>query len=193
MLKEINRLEKEQDAQLTKQLIRNKILFKLKIQKEEDRNRKSRIIKEKLFRIRVFQKAKTVMFYIPLNDEVDTREMIKEAQNLGKNILVPVCWNRTIIACMLDNHAKLQKGPYGVWEPVIKKHVGLDDLGAVIVPGLAFDKKGNRLGRGKGYYDRFLTTVPKTTASIGMAFDFQILPEVPVTATDINVDQIIFA
>jgi len=181
------------DVTLTKQLIRNKILIKLKRQKEEDRVIKSRKIKEKLFSETVFHKAKIVMFYISVVGEVDTTEMIKEAQILGKMILVPVCWDKTIVACLLDNKAKLQKGPYGIWEPVVKKPFPGENLSLVIVPGLAFNKKGNRLGRGKGYYDRFLSSIPSKVTSIGLAFDFQILPSIPSTPTDVSVDKVIFA
>ena len=67
------------------------------------------------------------------------------------------------------------------------------ELDLVIVPGIAFDRHGRRLGRGKGYYDRFLRKIAKRTLTIGLAFDFQILPSIPATATDINVDHLIFA
>lgn len=186
-------IEKKHDVALTKQRIRNTILLKLKEQKEEDRNRKSRIIKKRLFNTTIFKKAKRVMCYISLAGEVDTGKMIKEAQKLGKIIVVPVCRDRKIIACLLDNEAKLERGPYGVWEPVNKKPVSLKSLDLVLVPGLAFDKKGNRLGRGKGYYDRFLTKIPDKITSIGLAFDFQILPSIPTTTADVTVKRIIFA
>jgi 5-formyltetrahydrofolate cyclo-ligase len=181
------------EVALTKQKIRTTILSKLKTQKKEDRNKKTNIILRKLLRIKAFKRAKRVMFYISLKGEVDTTEMIKEAQKLGKMILVPVCLNRTIIACILDEKARLQRGPYGVWEPVVKKSVPARDVGLVIVPGLAFDKKGNRLGRGKGYYDRFLSKIPSDVSTIGLAFDFQILPSVPATSTDISVQKVIHA
>jgi 5-formyltetrahydrofolate cyclo-ligase len=65
------------------------------------------------------------------------------------------------------------------------------DLDLVIVPGIAFDKKGRRLGRGKGCYDRFLKALPKDTPTIGLAFDFQVLPEIPATAHDVGVKKFI--
>ncbi len=179
---------------MTKSQIRNKILTKLKIQKEEERNRKSKIIKDRLFKSLSFKKAKKMMFYISFGGEVNTEDMIEEAKKLGKTVVVPVCRrNRIIRACVLDYKAKLTKGPYGIWEPVIKKSVNPKDLDLVIVPGIAFDRKGVRLGRGKGYYDRFLKKLPKGTVSLGLAFDFQILPSIPATANDISVNRIIFA
>lgn len=180
---------------LTKQQIRSKILLKLKTQKEEDQERKSRLIKRKLLRTKDFIKAKKVMFYIAFRGEVDTTEMIKEARDSGKIVTVPVCEkNRVAIRpCMLDMHARLVKGPYGVREPAEKKCMHWKDLDLVIVPGVAFDKKGRRLGRGKGFYDRLLDKLPKKTSTIGLAFDFQILPRIPAAEHDVNVRHILFA
>jgi 5-formyltetrahydrofolate cyclo-ligase len=179
---------------LTKSIIRSKIRAKLKAQKERDRSRKSKLIKDALFSTSVFKKAKRVMFYITFGGEVNTVEMIKEAQKLGKIIVVPVCKkNRIIKACLLGKDTKLARGPYGIWEPVVQECVNLKRLDLVVIPGVAFDREGNRLGRGKGYYDRFLKKLSKRTASIGLAFDFQILPFVPAKVHDVSVNKVLFA
>ncbi len=182
-------------AMLTKQQIRSKILLKLKIQKEENREKKSNLIKEKLFKSTEFIKAKRVMFYIAFDGEVNTENMIKEARKLGKIVAVPVCakGSTKIVPCLLSNRARLKNGPYGVREPAIKKPVRLDDSDLVIVPGVAFDRVGRRLGRGKGCYDSLLKELPCNIVSIGLAFDFQILPDIPATATDKNVNRVLFA
>lgn len=180
---------------LTKQQIRSKILLRLKTQKEESRERKSKVILNKLFRTPGFKKAKIVMFYISFDGEVNTEEMIKEAKRLGKIIAVPVCKRGKIkmSPCLLPDMVRLEKGPYGILEPAIKKPVKLEDLDLVIVPGVAFDKQGNRLGRGKGCYDSFLKELPSNVVSLGLAFNFQILPCLPATSTDVSVDRVIFA
>ena len=184
----------EVDIKLTKQKIRNTILMKLKTQKEENRNKKSCLIKMKLFRNRVFKQAKNVMFYMSFGGEVDTVDMIKAAQKLGKTIVVPVCGrNRIMRPCVLWDNGTLLRGPYGIREPAHKKPVNLKSLDLVVVPGLAFDKKGRRLGRGKGYYDRFLPKISSNCAAIGLAYDFQILPFIPTTKYDAQVHQVIFA
>ncbi len=182
-------------AMLTKAQIRSKILLRLKSQKEEDRSRKSKLIKDKLLKDKVFKKAKIVMFYIAFGGEVNTEEMIREAKKIGKLICVPVCRkdNETMQPAMLKDHAKLKKGPYGVLEPVVQAQLQPADLDLIIVPGLAFDKKGNRLGRGKGCYDRFLGKISAQTPSIGLAFDFQILPLIPTTCYDVSVKKVIFS
>lgn len=179
---------------LTKKQIRSKILARLKIQKEEERNKKSKIIKERLFKTPEFIKAEIVMFYIAFGGEVNTKEMIEEAQKLGKIVAVPVCIkNRIIRPCRLDSNIRLKKGPYGISEPAIKRFIDIKDLDLVVVPGVAFDRKGSRLGRGKGYYDYFLNKLPKKVASVGLAFDFQTLPFIPATKTDVSVKRVIFA
>jgi len=180
---------------LTKNQLRSKILLRLKTQKEEDRNRKSKIIKDKLLRNKVFKKAKIVMFYIAFGGEVNTKEMIREAQKAGKLICVPVHRKdkETMQPAIFEDHAKLKKGPYGVLEPVTEVFVKPEDLDLVIVPGLAFDKLGRRLGRGKGCYDRFLNILSESSSSIGLAFDFQVLPLVPTAKHDVSVHNIIFS
>jgi 5-formyltetrahydrofolate cyclo-ligase len=179
---------------LTKAQLRNKILLRLKTQKEEQRKRKSSIIKDKLFKTRAFKKAKTVMFYIAFDGEVNTDEMIREAQRQGRQVAAPVCKkNRQINPCRLESGTRLIKGPYGTREPRPQKPIKLKDLELVVVPGVAFDKNGKRLGRGRGYYDRFLRRLCRKTATIGLAFDFQLLPSIPVTTEDVRVNRVIFA
>lgn len=180
---------------LTKSQIRSKILGKLKTQKEGTKDRKSKIIKEKLFRTEEFIKAKIVMFYLSHGGEVNTQEMIKEAIEQGKIVAVPVVNRKTntIIPCRIRLNSRLSKGLYGILEPTKKCRLPLQKIDLVIVPGIAFDKGGSRLGRGKGCYDRFLESLPKTTPRIGLAFDFQVLPSLPVKPHDISVDKTIFA
>lgn len=134
------------------------------------------------------------MFYISFDGEVNTQEMIKEAQKIGKTVTVPVCKsNRIIRPCILRHKARLTRGLYGICEPASKSFIGLKDLDLVVAPGVAFDKKGNRLGRGKGCYDNLLKKLSRKATSIGLAFDFQILPFVPATITDAPVHRVIFA
>jgi len=193
--KRLNCIDNCQDVGLTKESIRSKILLRLKKHKEEDREKKSSLIKEKLFRTKVFKNAKIVMFFISFGGEVNTQDMINESIKLGKKVAVPVCGkNRLIKPCILSKKTPFIPGLYGIPEPAIKRFVNLENLDLVIVPGLAFDRKRHRLGRGKGYYDTLLGDLfPHKAVSIGLAFDFQILPSIPFTPQDKKVDKIIFA
>ena len=115
---------KRNDIALTKAVIRTRILVRLKTQKEDERTRKSACIAKKLFRTRVFMRAKIIMFYKAFKGEVDTDIMIKAAQKLGKIVVVPVCGeNRTMIPCILKEGSRLLRGPYGIGEPAVKKSV----------------------------------------------------------------------
>ena len=135
------------------------------------------------------------MFYISFGGEPETSGMIEAARSSGKIVMVPVCTKNNMIIrpCLLEDSAELRIGPYGIREPALERPVPIDNLDLVIVPGVAFDKKGNRLGRGKGYYDRFLKELSDDTATIGLAYDFQILPSVPVQAHDVSVKRVLFA
>lgn len=183
------------NTKLTKQQIRSKIFLRLRKQKEEERRNRSSLITEKLLRTRVYKKARVLMCYIALKGEVDTQAMIRQAKNSGKIVTVPVCkkTRATLMPCILDDNAGLRKGPYGVVEPAVRQCVPLKDIDLVVVPGVAFDKKGNRLGRGRGFYDRFLKRLTPRTATIGLAFDFQILPSLPAVSHDARVNRVIFA
>jgi len=186
--------EIEKSVVLTKQRIRSKILLKLKTQKEEERIYKSSIVKDKLFKTREFKKAKIVMFYVSCVGEVETKDMIKQAQKFGKIIVAPTCAkNRMLKPCFFEKGARLIRGPYGIREPVTRSCINPKKIDLVVAPGLAFDRRGHRLGRGKGYYDRFLKKMPAKTPCIGLAFDFQILPAIPTTDQDVNVNKVIFA
>jgi len=180
---------------LTKDKLRSKILSTLKNQREEERLRKSQIIKDKLLKLKVFKKAKRIMFYLAYNGEVETRGMIKEAIEQGKMVAVPICKTKEkkIIPCKIGQDTKFKKGPYGIKEPIKKIPIPSQTLDLVIVPGVAFDIKGRRLGRGKGYYDNFLKDLPKKTTSIGLAFDFQIVPYLPCSPHDVPVKRVLFA
>jgi len=179
---------------LTKSQLRTKILDILRNHKEEDRSKKSNAIKERLFKTSVFRKAKNVMFYIAFDGEVDTEKMIQHARILGKMITVPVCSrNGGITPCLLNDNVKLVRGLYGTRVPAVKCASGSRGIDLVVVPGVAFDRRGNRLGRGKGCYDIFLGKIPKDTPSIGLAFDFQILSSLPAAPHDVSVQKVLWS
>ncbi len=156
---------------------------------------KSRLIESKLFELAVIKKAKTVLFYASLPGEVDTFAMIKKTIELQKRICLPVVMQnqREMIPTLIKTLADLENGDYGIAQPRkdASLEVPLKDIDAVIVPGLAFDKSNNRLGRGVGYYDRFLSRLPKTTTTIGLAFDFQLIDSLPVEEHDVPLSCVI--
>ena len=181
-----------------KQKIRARILFNLRKQRGEERKQKSERIKEKLFLLPEFNTAKTVMFYISTPEEVDTRSIIKEALERGKRVVVPITNVKEVkleASNLLNSDKDLVQGAYGIYEPgaSCKRPISLEEIDMIVVPGVAFDIEGNRLGRGKGYYDRFLKELPGNIPVIGLAFNFQLLENLPHAFHDIPVTRVLAA
>ena len=167
--------------------LRKRILETLNSQKEVDRAKYSSIIKYKLFSSAEFKNARTILFYASFDGEVDTWVMMQEAKREGKTIVLPVIMEsqkQIIPSRVLELEKELTIGPYGIKQPAppFFRPVNLNDIDLVIIPGVAFDKKGNRLGRGQGYYDRLLSQIPSSVPTVGLAFAFQILEELPEVA-----------
>ena len=167
-----------------KSVIRMKMLTLLKNQKEEERVKKSKVIQEKLFSTKEFKEATIILFYASFNGEVETFNMMQEAQKSGKRIALPKILKnqkRITVSLIEDLGKELVDGPYGIKEPTESRLRPLDlkDIDLAIIPGVAFDKGNNRLGRGGGYYDRFLSEFPSRIPVFGLAFDFQILDRLP--------------
>lgn len=185
-------------AVVNKNEFRKKILARLKSQKESMRLSKSLAIKRRLFNLSEFRDAGIILFYASFDGEVDTLDMIKEAQQMGKSIGLPKIDRQNnlfmpILTRYLDK--ELASGAYGIKEPISSegKTLSLEDIDLVIVPGVAFDKENNRLGRGKGYYDRFLKMLPASTPTVGLAFDFQIVNTLPfIEPHDVPVSQTVY-
>lgn len=178
-----------------KSSLREHYLGLLRSQESSKQLEKSLKIAEQLFVLPAFVKAKTVLFYASLPGEVDTLAMITRAIQLKKSVALPNIARdqRKMIPTLIDSTEGLAKGAYGILEPRFdqSKILDVDDIDVVIVPGLAFDRSNNRLGRGAGYYDRFLSTLPETTTTVGVAFDFQIVDTLPTEGHDIPLDCVI--
>ncbi len=183
---------------MTKDQLRRGMLRCLKQQKEDARRRRSEAIRRKVFRLAAFRRAKTICCYVALPYEVQTWRMIEEMLTKGKRVVVPVARPRTKrlgLSEVRHPDAELVRGSFGVWEPArsARRPVPLRALDLVLVPGVAFDRRGHRVGHGHGYFDRFLARVPKTTPTVGLAFRFQLLDRLPVAAHDHAVQTILTA
>lgn len=156
----------------------------LRNQKEEDRLTKSRIIQDKLLAMDIFRKADIILFYASFDGEVETFELMRQAKEYGKKIILPkiVMTEKKIIPSYVENlNSELENGPYGIKQPRkdCLRPVDLRALQLLIVPGVAFDRDFNRLGRGGGYYDRLLASCSPEIPRIGLGFDFQLLDCLP--------------
>ena len=183
---------------MTKRQVRTTLLRRLKQQKEDERRRKSAAIQRKVCRLTAFRRAKMVCCYVALPYEVQTWRMIEDMLSKGKRVVIPISQPRTKrlqLSEIRDPASELSPGAFGVWEPVpsARRPVRMDELDLVLVPGLAFDRPGHRLGHGHGYFDRFLARLPKATPTVGLAFRFQLLDRLPRTPHDHAVQSVLTA
>jgi 5-formyltetrahydrofolate cyclo-ligase len=135
--------------------------------------------------------AQTIMMYYSLPDEVDTHEAIRQLVKQGKTVLLPVVTGEdSMILRRYEQATDLQTGAFGIMEPVGQPFNDYDQIELAVVPGVAFDAEGHRLGRGRGYYDRFLPLLPHAY-KLGLCFDFQKVEHVPTDANDIRMDEVL--
>lgn len=170
-----------------KQRMRELLVQKRRMLSAEERSTLSASILEQLEQMTAFKEAKTVLLYYPKNNEVDVLPLFKRYKR-EKTLLLPVSHQKGMTAHPYEGNDKMHRGKFGIPEPTTSAYNGKIDI--IIVPAVAFDKKGNRLGRGGGYYDRFLKTQPHAMF-IGVGYDFQLVDEVPVRKHDQKMHRII--
>ncbi len=153
----------------------------------EELANQSKAITQKLEKCQDFTNAKRVMLYNALPDEVQTAAFIEKWRG-QKTIVLPTVVGDDIIPVALDQETEFAVGDFNIMEPQNKPYTGGFDL--IVVPGVAFDKLGNRMGRGRGYYDRFLAKHPNVK-KIGICFDFQLVDIIPAEPHDIRMDCVI--
>lgn len=161
-----------------------------------DRSDAGRRIADRLGRLDEYRNASVVLYYVGTGDEVPTLDLIRRA--LGhKRVVVPYCHGDDLILCEVLAERELAPGTWDILEPSDtvrhdpSRRVEPDAVQLAILPGLAFDRRGGRLGQGKGYYDRLLPQLPHATPTVALAFDCQMIDDVPMTARDRAVDMII--
>lgn len=180
-----------------KRKIRESLQEKLRAMSEVERMEKSRAACEHLKATDAYRNAPAVMVYVSKDDEVDTRDFIREMLTEGKRVIVPYCkdGSRELGIAQIEDLVKdLQTGKYGILEPVHDKRDNFfrSDLKLIICPGVAFDKDGGRVGRGKGCYDSFMAEINGRIPVYGLAFDVQVLDApVPFDYHDVPVDQVV--
>ena len=179
---------------MKKSEIRKEILKRLETQDLRIKAKKDKIIKEKLLALEEFKEAKAVAFYVSLKSEADTEALIDEALAMGKCVVVPVIVKDDLKFVEIKSRkAELAEGPCGILQPAegVLRPFPNERIDLIVVPGVAFTKEGARLGRGKGFYDRFLKSLPGRIKRIGLAYDFQIIEDLPVTPHDLPVDTVL--
>lgn len=155
----------------------------------EDKKARSEAITDRIEALSEFRESDTVMGYWSMDDEVYTHDFVRKWSG-RKKIILPSVKGDGLELRVFKGMQTMQPGEgYGIPEPAGAAFTKTDEIGLIIVPGVAFDKDCNRLGRGKGYYDKLLKTASCT--KIGVCFDFQVFPELPVDKYDIRMDRVI--
>ena len=138
-----------------------------------------------------YKNAKSLMLYMPLGNETDTTEIINASFGDGKKVIFPVTDAKSgeITPCYATEESEFSKGAFSVKEPCIKDIADALDIDVVIVPGIAFDKNGARVGFGKGCYDRLLRNT--SAVKIGFCYNFQLCEGIPTESHDIKMDYVV--
>ena len=181
-----------------KKMLRKEILAKRKnidTAKKEDMDKK---IVDKFYESKYYKEAKNIFIYISYDSEIDTKEIINKALIDNKRVYVPRTEFKTrlmdaVEIASLDN---LIESEYGILEPAMEEpHIEPDELDLIVVPGVAFDRNGGRMGYGAGFYDRYFKRISKDRMEkikkLALAYDFQILEKIPMDEQDVPVNYII--
>ncbi len=184
-----------------KKTLRYKLLKKRDSLQAEEKKIKETAIRKRLFALKEFKDAGSILFYASFRSEVDTMLSIKNALKLNKRVILPVVDSKKkeLHLYEIKDVSELAAGYMGIPEPSVTRggKINLADIDISIVPGAGFDVKGNRIGYGAGYYDKLLSKSAKADKSkrhmtkIALAFEEQIVPSIPDERHDVKMDKII--
>jgi 5-formyltetrahydrofolate cyclo-ligase len=176
------------NIQQVKDKLRKEIsVFKKKYTSDELYNRSQEVFSV-LELTGIFQESRTIFIYNSLGDEVQTFDFIRK-WNSGKDFYLPVIEKDEMVFRRYASNTCFQQSTFGIMEPVGDNYTDYKKVDLIIIPGVAFDRKMNRMGRGKAYYDRFL---PKLKApKLGICFEFQLFDEIPADKNDVKMDYIV--
>ena len=181
-------------TQETKKDLRERIKTLLRNQTQDALLAKSEQIAAKLYVLEAYIQAKTILFFASFDGEVNTYPMIQYALDEGKAVALPkIHSDHTFVAQTLSSLDDLETGPLGISQikASAARDITPDQVDLVVVPGLAYDQHKNRLGRGGGFYDRYLQQLPSDTPTVGVAFDFQVLDNLPTDDHDMPVTHVL--
>lgn len=177
---------------MNKKELRSAIREKKRAMSEELILRKSSALKDKFLATDAYRQAAAIYGYLPYNQEVRTVPILEQALRDGKKVAVPKVYGDDMKFIYLDDLSRVAKGYAGIPEPVDDGPVADDEGALVLMPGLAFDPQGHRIGYGGGFYDRFLEREPHHP-TVALCYDFQMFQKLETEEFDIPVDLVIWA
>lgn len=177
---------------MDKTLLRREIREKKRAMTESEITEKSRRLGELFFASDAYQQAKTIYGYLPYNQEVRTVPMLERALADGKRVAVPKVYGDQMRFIYMTDLSEVACGYANIPEPIADEPVAEDPTALVLMPGLAFDREGHRIGYGGGFYDKFLEAEPNHP-TVALCYDFQMLPYLQTQEHDIPVDCVLWA
>ena len=177
---------------MDKKELRNQIKALKRAMTEEQIDGKSQALGRLFLASDAYKNAKTIYGYLPYNQEVRTTAMLQQALEDGKRVAVPKCYGDEMRFIYLDDLSKVEKGYCNIPEPIEDGPIADDPTALVLMPGLAFDPQGHRMGYGGGFYDKFLAAEPGHP-TLALCYDFQMLEHLETEAHDIPVDTVLWA
>ena len=177
---------------MDKKELRRSIRERKRAMTEEEIVSRSEKLAEAFLASDAYKNAKTIYGYLPYNQEVRTVPMLEQALKDGKRVAVPKCYGDEMKFLFMDDLSKVEKGYAGIPEPIADEPVADDETALVLMPGMAFDPQGHRIGYGGGFYDKFLAQEPNHP-TLALCYDFQVLPHLETEEFDIPVDCVLWA
>ena len=141
----------------------------------------------------LFRQAQRVGLYAPLGHEIDTELLFQKARRAGKQLFYPLVCGEQLVFHGVTDQEQLYRGSFGILEPcpVAGSSPERPELDLLVVPGVAFDLYGHRIGFGKGYYDRYLAALQRLPVLVGLCHDFQVCDELPAEGHDVRMDFVV--
>jgi len=177
---------------MDKKELRSRIRQQKRAMTEEEIQLRSEKLGELFLKSEAYHNAKTIYGYLPYNQEVRTTPMLAQALKDGKKVAVPKVYGDEMKFIYLSDLTQVEKGYSGIPEPIADGPIGDDETALVLMPGMAFDPQGHRIGYGGGFYDKFLAEEPNHP-TLALCYEFQVLPQLETEEHDIPVDCVIWA
>ena len=177
---------------MDKKQLRQQIAAQKRAMTQEQITEKSERLCRLFLQTPEYKSANTIYGYLPYNQEVRTVPILEQALRDGKQVAVPKVYGEEMRFICLTDLTQVEKGYAGIPEPVADEPVAQDPKALVLMPGLAFDPQGNRMGYGGGFYDKFLEQEPEHP-TVALCYDFQMLPHLETQSHDVPVDRVLWA
>ena len=177
---------------MNKKELRAQIRAQKRAMTTEEIQQRSNALAQLFLESDAYRQAKTIYGYLPYNQEVRTTPMLEQALKDGKRVAVPKCYGDEMRFIYMDDLSLVEKGYANIPEPIADGPIGDDPTALVLMPGLAFDREGHRIGYGGGCYDKFLAAEPEHP-TLALCYEFQMMDHLETEEFDIPVDCVLWA